>query len=701
MKKKEIVKLVIKNLKRKNLTKAELIKNLKLKKSDYYNLDLSLNFLINEKTIFKLKNKYCYINRKGLYICKIVKIFNTYAFAENEDERFYIRGKLLKGALLNDVCLLKKISSFNAKTKEAEVVLILEHSSDLISGTVKNIRDFLYFIPDYMPKFSFKIKKGLTSGAKNNDKVMVSVFKHADNHFDHIVKVEKIFGNSCDPISCCNSVLAELNIKRRFNKDTLNEAKEIYNNFSITEEDIYNRVDLRDENIFTIDSKESKDLDDAISIKKEKDNYILGVHIADVSHYVKHNSKIDIEAFERGTSVYYTNSVLPMLPKELSNGICSLNPNEDRLSFSCFITVNHQGDIVDYHLQKTVINSKVKGIYSEINKIFDNTAEYDIIEKYKFLSNDLNLLKELYLVIDKKNYNKGILDISSVESKFIFDEENNIIDIQKRSEGLSEKIIEYCMILANEAVATFSREKNLPFLYRVHEKPDREKLLYLKNMFLNMGIQNDISNTQLSILKVLSNTKNTDLEDFVHKNILRSMQKARYDTTFIGHFGLNLENYSHFTSPIRRYPDLLIHRILTEFIYENNSIDYINKHYKKFCNQAAKQSSQKELLSVMAERKCESIYKAYFMKRFLGETFSGIISSVTNFGIYVELNNTVEGLVKIENFFDGHFEFVDDFKYINLDDLSEYKIGTRVNVKLINVSVSLGNIDFELIKKEG
>ncbi|MGL5973016.1 MAG: ribonuclease R family protein, partial [Oscillospiraceae bacterium] len=564
MKEEYIIKTII-NFLSNNSDNGVFIKELEkccnVKKQHFKKFNSILKSLEKANRVYISNGKVYLFDKEIINLATITKISNSYGFAELEDKKFYIPGRLLKGSMVGDICLIRPIKG-NGDTPEGEVVKIVEHVNKSFTGTFVQMNIGYGVVPDNMSSFTFKIKFGLEKGAKVGEKISCSLFKLGESHFKHIAQVLKVFGDSNKASVCSSAIIDEHNIKKRFDKETLENARQIFLK-GITLEDLENRLDLRKDNIFTIDSHESKDLDDALSVKKEGDKYILGVHIADVSHYIKSKTDLDNEAFLRGTSVYYADNVIPMLPKEISNGICSLSCGEDRLCFSCFMTIDNTGSLLSFEFKKTVINSKVKGVYKEINGFINNDCSLDIKQKYDFLKDEIYILKEITHILIDKRAKKGSLEISTSESKIVLDSNKDPIDILARKRGFSERIVEECMVLANEACATFARQLDIPFIYRVHEKLSAKKVVDLTQFLSSIGFSNkDLAEgnvTQYALGGILNKAKDTNFERAVHINVLRSMATAKYEVEPKGHYGLALDNYSHFTSPIRRYPDLAIH----------------------------------------------------------------------------------------------------------------------------------------------
>ena len=493
------------------------------------------------------------------------------------------------------------------------------------------------------------------------------------------------------------AVLREHGIVTEFDDAVLREANEVSWEISTI-----GRADLRGEMIFTIDGADAKDLDDAISIKKTNDGYVLGVHIADVSHYVRSGSKIDEEAFNRGTSVYFTDKVVPMLPKELSNGICSLNGGADRYALSCIVTVNKLGEIMYTELKKSVINSKVRGVYSELNDIIENKENSEFYPKYKHILPDFAIMIELYEILKKKSARKGAMELESDESKIVLDKSGHPIDIIKVERGDSERLIEQFMLLANEAVATFLYNAGMPCVYRVHDEPDPEKIrafaLFAKNLGIDvsaLNAKNTITPMQLST--VLENARGTKYFPIISGVLLRSLMKARYSSIQKAHFGLATELYCHFTSPIRRYPDLTVHRIISAMLdgkIDENQI----QGFERLAQASALASSDNELRATYAEREIDDLYKCIYMADRIGQELDCVICSVTNFGFFARTENLCEGLVPIEALGNGFF--FDKDNYVLARGKTAFRLGQAVRVKVMNADLRSKRVTFSLVAYE-
>ena len=502
---------------------------------------------------------------------------------------------------------------------------------------------------------------------------------------------------------CAKAILYGRSVRQEFPPEVLEEAR-AYDNATIDPAEAAKRLDLRGIPIFTIDSAETKDIDDAISLQKLDDGYELGVHIADVSHYVRPGSALNEEAFERATSIYYADKVIPMLPTQLSNGICSLNEGEDRLAFSCLMRLDENGEIRSYKFVKSVICSRVKGVYKEINALLESTeseTDADLTElktKYEAVLDQLPTMDELYrkrLVLRKA---RGGMDIESNEAKLVMDENGRCIDIVKRDRGTSECMIEEFMLLANQCAANAGRTNKAPFVYRVHEAPDAEKMEKLSATLLACGLNAKFKNpipTQLELAALLDETRGQPIQIPVHTGILRSMQKARYAPQPLGHYGLVLADYAHFTSPIRRYPDLAIHRILSDLV-AGEEPELLTRRYETFAAEACTQASAREVEALHVERSTEDCYKAEFMRSKLGQVFTGVVSGVAPHGIYVELPNTVEGLVHVSHLCEDKPELIEGMRFADPRTGKSWSLGDEVRVQVAKTDVALGKIDFIL-----
>lgn len=699
MMKKKIIH-ILKQKGKKGIGIHQLEKQLKCtkggRKSEYY--DCIEKLLHNEEILIQKQKLYLSTASKGIR-AEIVRLNTNFGFAQSTDGKteYFIPGKMMMGTLPGDKVLLKLIPG-KGDNPQAKVIQILSYGSGEFTGKI--ISDFGSYaiLPDNMIKYPIYVSKHHLNGAKDGDKVLATISSRGTRHSEHEAKVISTYGNAETASSCARAILDLHGITDEFPFEVIDQARFMQKR-GIKSKDYNHRADFRSEIVFTIDSADAKDLDDAVSLTKFDDCYQLGVHIADVSHYVPFQSAIDKEAFQRGTSIYYADKVIPMLPKELSNGICSLTPNQDRLTFSALLTIDLNGNLIDFDFQKSVICSCIKGVYSEINSIFDNTASSEILEKYQDISDKLFLMKELAELRIKQKKLRGAPEIITHESKIITNSQGIAIDVIPRVQGISEKIIEEFMLLANEAAAMAGKMKELPFIYRVHESPSEEKMELLNITLKLLGLQNRNLSSNIkpkALAEILDKSKNSNINSIINMQVLRSMAKAKYSELPLGHFGLALENYSHFTSPIRRYPDLQIHRILTAYL-NGMSGKEIRKQQEKHTIKSAIQASCTEMAAIKIERECEDCYKAEYMSEFIGEVFTGMICSVSNNGIYVELPNTVDGLIKREDLPKGEYYFDGIMQYKNMTTGQIFKIGDTMTVKCVGCNVNNGNIDFEPI----
>lgn len=636
----------------------------------------------------------------GYYSAEVVRLSGTFGFVRPEydgADDVFIPGKFLLGSMPGDRVLYREIPSRSGKP-EGEVIDIIEESDSRLTGKIISDDGILFLLPDTMSRTPIRINRRQSVEYNEGDKVLAEICIRGKRHAEHMAKVIFSFGNSDTADSCAKAMVALHGVTEEFSFEAMQEAQNVPRETLLTDEELSRRLDLRDVPIFTIDSAYSKDLDDAVSIERTKNGYKLGVHIADVSHYVRPKSPLDMDAISRGTSVYYADKVIPMLPKELSNGICSLNPQEDRFAFSALMELDEHGEIVKYDFKKTIIRSRVKGVYKEVNKILSGEADEFLKLKYSEVIDMIPIMDELCDVRIRERDRRGAPEIETTESELVLDENGVCIDVKPRTRGKSECIIEEMMLLANEAAAKFATEKDLPFVYRVHEKPSMEKIENLEHVLVRLGVSvPDFSNVKpVHLAQILKNAKDTPAYPVINVMVLRSMAKAQYDTQPIGHFGLALEDYAHFTSPIRRYPDLAIHRIMSYYCECKNS-EKVNKRYKAFVTEAAKSSSDAEVRAIMLERDCEDCYKAEYMQQHLGEEFEGIVSGISDFGFYVQLPNSIEGMVHVRTLpEDGEWYNDESISFKEAFGDGEYRLGDTVKVQCVKTDVNSGNIDFEL-----
>ena len=636
--------------------------------------------------------------------CTLVKLAARFGFASRDDGQgdIFIPGRALHGAMPQDKIDVRLFDHPRVEGSSEGEVVEVKVPNNRFAGTVCLSDDGRLAVePDGCRDVKFLLAKQGSEGVHIGDKVGILITHRGQRHSDHRAVVVEKFGSSDRAAECAKAILYGRNVRQEFPPEVLAEAH-AYDNAVIDPAEAAHRMDLRSIPIFTIDSAETKDIDDAISLQKLEDGgYELGVHIADVSHYVRPGSALDNEAFERATSIYYADKVIPMLPTQLSNGICSLNPDEDRLAFSCLMRLDSEGDIHGYHFVKTVIRSRVKGVYKEINALIEPEEGADLTElkdKYAAVLEQLPLMEELYrkrLALRRK---RGAMEIESDEAKLVIDPESGrCVDIVKRGRGTSECMIEEFMLLANQCAANAGRTNKVPFVYRVHEAPDAEKMEKLSATLLACGLNAKFKNpipTQLELAALLDETRGQPIQTPVHTGILRSMQKARYAPQPLGHYGLVLSDYAHFTSPIRRYPDLAIHRILSEMLL-GASADRISKDFNEFAQRASEQSSKKEVDAVRIERDVEDLYKAEYMHEHLGEVYTGTVAGITPRGVFVELENTVEGFVPAAQLCKGEAQVVDGVSMLDPLTGRSWMLGTSMKIRVAASDVALGRIDFE------
>lgn len=687
------------------MKKAAIHDALSNSKNDSKKINRIIDQEINAGIVGSKKDKYFLRNTKNFFIGKVTRAAKTHGFVLNEanSEEAFVRGRDLIGAIPGDKVLAKitELKDENNRSDTAKIVAVIEETESILTGVIVEYEGQLRVAPSaFATQTPLVIVRRNNNDIKIGDKVRIAIAKRSDRHSDHIAEIISVYGNADSAKVSTYAYLEEKCIATDFPEDVVAEAeKSIDKRISATE--IAKRTDLRDKKIFTIDGADTKDIDDAISIERTKTGYKLGVHIADVSHYVKKNSAIEREAFQRGTSIYIADRVIPMLPKELSNGICSLNPNVDRLAFTCMMNINKEGEITKFQFMKTVIRSRVQGVYSEINAIIDGSASKEIKAKYKEVSRMIPIMTELADILMKKRSERGSPEINTSESKIICDENGVCVDIKKRERGISECVIEEFMLAANNAAAKVGMENDIPFVYRIHENPSVEKLASLQETLVKLGINavgiNANSSAQ-NLSDVLIDAEKSPRFEVINKLVLRTMMKAKYSETPVGHFGLVMKEYAHFTSPIRRYADLSIHRILTDYVYGLETKKLVRK-YKKYSVEAAARASSTELVSVSAERDCEKYYAAEFMKNHVGEEFDGIISGVIQSGIFVQLDNTVEGRIDTYSLPEGAYEVADNIALIETLSNTVYTIGDKLRVKCVAANVAIGLIDFQLIEK--
>ena len=693
--KKKIIDVVSKS-DGKGIAEYELRRVCRVKRSDRTYFAKTLNSLLENGEIVKRKGRYHWTKPLGGVPATIARLNGTFGFAKtDEGNDVFIPGFELKGAMLGDKVLIKKRKS--DRGEEGKVLAIIGNENKSFSGVIVEHKGRMSVIPDKLQDYEMKVDRKQKKHYNTGEKVLVSISKRGQRHSDHRVMIEESYGDSFSAFACTNALIDAGGIVMDFPETVMNEANNLVKK-GIAEQDYAGREDFRDQAVFTIDSADSKDLDDAISLEKTSKGYILGVHIADVSHYVKGHGAIDKEAFDRGTSVYFADRVIPMLPTSLSNGICSLNPNEDRLTFSAIITLNNKGEMTGFDFKKSVISSRVKGVYKEINEIILNVASDEIMHKYTEVLPNIKLMNELADKLVKLRGLRNAPEIDTMETKIIT-EDNKAVDVLLRERGKSERIIEEFMLLANEAAAKFAQKAELPFVYRIHESPSLDRVSNLKEVLGKLGLSGEMltdGKNPAELTSVLKKVEGTDLLIPVNRMVLRTMAKAIYSERNLGHYGLALSDYAHFTSPIRRYPDLTIHRILSEFL-QTKDAKAVTKKYREFVVKSARNSSETEVAAASLERECDDIYIAEYMKQNVGKKFEATITGATASGIFATLGNGVEGKIKVTSMPEGHYEFDGNIRLTETLSGQTYTIGDKINVKCTKININLGQIDFDVV----
>ena len=687
----------------KALDSMEIANNLKLTSvSEITSLMEVLQDLEKEMLIYKTrKDKYMLFNNSHLMKGKINVNRRGYAFVsvEGVDDDYYIDEKNINGALNGDIVVIEPIKGTGKKT-EARVIKVLKEENNLVVGEFNIVNGKPKFTPDDDKlKMEIIIDKNDLDDLVDGHKLQVSIVKEMGNH-KYLGKVNKIIGHKNDPGVDILSIMYNYEINDVFSEAVMEEVDKLPS--EVSENEIIGRRDLRDEVIFTIDGDDTKDIDDAISIEKKGENYILGVHIADVSYYVKEGTELYKEALDRGTSVYLADRVVPMLPHKLSNGICSLNPNVDRLAISCVMEIDPTGKIIDHDIFESVIKSRIQMTYKKVNKILNNE---EVPEGYAEFTDKLRLMEELAEILRKEKLGRGYLDFDAKEAKIIVDEKGKAIDVVLREQGKGENLIEDFMIAANETVASHLFYLNYPSIYRVHEVPDDDKIKDFINQVSVLGInvtgKREFSNPR-NLKQLLDQLRDKEEFDILSNMLLRCMRKAEYKDQNLGHYGLGSKCYTHFTSPIRRFPDTTVHNLLRKYIFNEPDPKELNRlidYYKEILPEIAMHSSEKERNSIDCERDVDDMKMAEYMEDHIGEEFDGVIDSILNFGMFVCLPNMIEGLVKYDTIVGDYFEFNEETNLlIGKKTGRKFRLGQKVRVKCIAASKENSTIDFELVE---
>ncbi|MEW9702275.1 ribonuclease R [Paenibacillus sp. SI8] len=667
-----------------------------------------LNGLEQEGLILRTRNdRYGVPERMNLLRGKLQAHAKGFGFLIPDDREHpdvYINANDMNTAMNGDIILVRITSkSQGGGRMEGEVVRVVTRANTQIVGIFQSQETYAFVIPDdkrvsrdiFIPQHAFM-------GAVTGQKVVVKLVNYPEGRAAAEGEVIEILGHKDDPGVDILAIVRKFQLPEAFQEEVVLEAEAAPD--SITEDEIKDqgRRDLRDKRIVTIDGEDAKDLDDAVNVELlENGNYVLGVHIADVSYYVREGSALDQEAYNRGCSVYLTDRVIPMLPHRLSNGICSLNPRVDRLTMSCEMEFDEQLNVVRHDIFTSVIRTSERMTYTNVRKLLTGEAEPELVERYAYLMDDFKMMEDLSKRLRGRRMKRGAIDFDFEESKIIVDPEGKATDIVKRERSVAEMMIEEFMLAANETVAEHFHWMKVPFLYRIHEDPDAEKLMHFMEFITNFGYTvrgkgNTVHPRALQTL--LEEIKGTPEETVVSKVMLRSMKQARYDAQSLGHFGLAAEFYSHFTSPIRRYPDLIIHRVIREVLESGSLTDKRTEYLASRMDDIARQSSERERVAVDAERETEALKKAEYMLDKVGEEFEGIISSVTNFGIFVELDNTVEGLIRLSDLTDDYYHYHEMQHALIGERTSKiYRIGDEAKVRVARVNMDERTIDFEMV----
>ncbi|MFC4355132.1 ribonuclease R [Chryseomicrobium palamuruense] len=657
----------------------------------------------NGKIVRSRSNRYGVPERMNLIAGKFIGHARGFGFVAPEEEGMddiFIPPTEINGAFNGDMVLVRVSSNSSGDRREGSIIKITKRGLDRIVGTFQDNKGFGFVIPDdkKLPMDIF-VGKGDTLGAAEGHKVIVEITDWPSGRNSAAGKISQILGHKNDPGVDILSIIHKHGIPTEFPEDVLEQAESTGD--IVDPADIEGRRDLRDEVIVTIDGADAKDLDDAVAVKKlDNGNYELSVHIADVSHYVTEHSPIDVEALERGTSVYLADRVIPMLPHRLSNGICSLNPQVDRLTLSCVMEIDAKGQVVKHEIFESVINTTERMTYRDVYLILEENDQ-ELRTRYESLVPMFELMAELAAVLRGKREERGAIDFDFPEAKILVNEDGWPTEIVNRDRTVAEKLIEEFMLAANETVAQHFKWMDVPFMYRIHEDPKPEKLQRFFEFLTSFGLVVKGSSDDIhpkALQQIIESIDGMPEEPVISTMMLRSMQQAKYDPECLGHFGLSTEYYTHFTSPIRRYPDLIVHRLIRTYLINGDLSESTIRHWEANLRDIAEHASKMERRSVDAERDVEALKKAQYMSDKIGEEFEGIVSSVTNFGIFVELPNTIEGLIHVTNLSDDYYNFDDRHMIMRGERTGkEFRIGDEVKVRVSNVTVEESSIDFEIV----
>ncbi|WKA55965.1 ribonuclease R [Planococcus shixiaomingii] len=647
-------------------------------------------------------NRYGVPERMNLMRGRFIGHAKGFGFVAPEEaglDDVFIPPNEVNGAVNGDTVMIRVSESSSGDRREGAIIRILERGTTKVVGSFQDNKGFGFVVSDDKKmNIDIFIAKENTLGAVDGHKVVVEITEWPNGHKSATGMVTQILGHKNDPGVDILSIIHKYGIETEFPEDVIEQANNVPD--SIDPADLRDRRDLRDQQIVTIDGADAKDLDDAVQVVKLEDGtYKLGVHIADVSHYVTEDSPIDREAYDRATSIYLTDRVIPMIPHRLSNGICSLNPQVDRLTLSCEMIFSDQGELLSHDIFQSVINTSARMTYTDVYEILEQDNQ-ELKEKYAELVPMFELMGELAAILREKRMNRGAIDFDFKESKVLVDEEGYPIDVVVRERTVAEKLIEEFMLAANETVAEHFHRMEVPALYRIHEDPKPEKLQRFFEFVTNFGIVVKGTSNQVhpaALQKIIRSIEGLPEEPVISTMMLRSMQQAKYSAESLGHFGLSTEFYTHFTSPIRRYPDLVVHRLIRAYIINKDLSKATIMHWEANMDDIAEHTSERERRAVEAERDTDALKKAQYMQDKIGEEFDGVISSVTNFGLFIELPNTIEGLVHVSNMTDDFYRF-DDRSMMMIGERTnkQFRIGDEIKIKVIGVKPEESSIDFEI-----
>nr|WP_254121971.1 ribonuclease R [Bacillus paralicheniformis] len=693
----------------KPLTVQELEEMLEITDSDEYKELVKALVTLEEKglVVRTRSNRYGLPEKMNLIKGKVSAHAKGFAFVLPEDSSLddvFIPPSELNTAMNGDTVLVRLSTESGGTKKEGAIIRIIERSIQKIVGTYTETKNFGFVIPDDKKITNdIFIPKHAKNGAVEGHKVVVRLTSYPEGRMSAEGEVIEILGHKNDPGIDILSIIHKHGLPGDFPAEAMEQAGNTPD--TIDEKDLEGRRDLRDQTIVTIDGADAKDLDDAVTVTKLKNgHYKLGVHIADVSHYVTEGSPIDQEAYERGTSVYLVDRVIPMIPHRLSNGICSLNPKVDRLTLSCEMLINPQGQVVEHEIFQSVIKTTERMTYSDVNKILVDDDE-ELKRKYEALVPMFKDMEDLAAILRGKRMERGAVDFDFKEAKVLVDEEGKAKDVVLRERSTAEKLIEEFMLVANETVAEHFHWMNVPFIYRIHEDPDQEKLQRFLEFVTTFGyvVKGTAGSIHPKALQsVLEEVRDRPEEAVISTVMLRSMKQAKYDPQSLGHFGLSTEFYTHFTSPIRRYPDLIVHRLIRTYLIQGKTDEATREKWAEKLPEIAEHTSNMERNAVDAERETDDLKKTEFMLDKIGEEFDGVISSVTNFGMFVELPNTIEGLVHVSFMTDDFYRY-DEQHYAMIGERTGnvYRIGDEITVRVVDVNKDERNIDFEIVGMKG